>query len=374
MLNQKIWLGLLALNGVFLNAFEYQISARVGSFSRIAFNQSVINSKKGIYPTGSYVTTTGALQVDSSLLPKGIEKHKLGFGVGGEIGSLAYDSTKFLIDEADPKAGFQPANWYYMGRWEGYLMQHSQNWTREQKAQNARPYVLYNLYLDYQYKDIFGIKLGRYPSKALFFSGFNQGFELFYRWKKFRIEWFSTFGRALANEQSIRDFYASVNYKQKINYGMYNLNLIYENKYIRVVPFIWFYPKNFNAPGFEITHDTKSYWESDWRIQTTFYAWFPFYSDYLSKDYYRAALVGKKSASLFVFQRVHFRSYRFGWSVYKNFGNGSAQLGWNGSPADPFYDTKDDTPYEDAYSNFYNANSITINAFIGKSIKNRMGN
>lgn len=110
MLNQKVWLGLLALHGVFLNAFEYQISARVGSFSRIAFNQSIINSKKGIYPTGSYVTTTGALQVDSSLLPKGIENHKLGFGVGGEIGVLAYDSTKFLIDEANPKAGFQPAN------------------------------------------------------------------------------------------------------------------------------------------------------------------------------------------------------------------------------------------------------------------------
>ncbi|WP_080359436.1 outer membrane family protein, partial [Helicobacter pylori] len=59
MLNQKVWLGLLALNGVFLNAFEYQISARVGLFSRIAFNQSVNNSKKGIYPTGSYVPTTG---------------------------------------------------------------------------------------------------------------------------------------------------------------------------------------------------------------------------------------------------------------------------------------------------------------------------
>ncbi|MGL2816928.1 outer membrane family protein, partial [Helicobacter pylori] len=31
MLNQKVWLGFLALNGVFLNAFEYQVSARVGS-------------------------------------------------------------------------------------------------------------------------------------------------------------------------------------------------------------------------------------------------------------------------------------------------------------------------------------------------------
>ncbi len=51
-LNQKVWLGLLALNGVFLNAFEYQISTRVGSFSRIAFNQSVINSKKGFILQG----------------------------------------------------------------------------------------------------------------------------------------------------------------------------------------------------------------------------------------------------------------------------------------------------------------------------------
>ncbi|KAF1000448.1 outer membrane protein [Helicobacter pylori 10700] len=50
MLNQKVWLGFLALHGVFLSAFEYQISARVGSFSRIAFNQSVINSKKRDLP------------------------------------------------------------------------------------------------------------------------------------------------------------------------------------------------------------------------------------------------------------------------------------------------------------------------------------
>ncbi|PUD39021.1 hypothetical protein C2R81_06350 [Helicobacter pylori] len=83
-LNQKVWLGFLALHGVFLNAFEYQVSARVGSFSRIALNQSVINSKKGIYPTGSYVTTTGALQVDSSLLPKGIKATNWVLGWGAK--------------------------------------------------------------------------------------------------------------------------------------------------------------------------------------------------------------------------------------------------------------------------------------------------
>ncbi|AFI04034.1 hypothetical protein HCW_03775 [Helicobacter cetorum MIT 00-7128] len=352
-----------------LDAYSYKIGGKVGSFSRIALNQSVINSEKGIYPTGSYVNVVGSLEIDTNLLPKNMESHKLSLGIGGELGGMAYDSTKNLVDESNPKAGLQPANWYYMGRWEGYLMQYSKTWTREQKAKNARNYILYNAYLSYEYKDIFGIKAGRYASKAMFLSGFNQGFEVFFKWKHFKIDWFSTYGRGLANEQYIRDFYAPVNYKHKVNYGMHNINLTYENKYIKVMPFLWFYPKNFNAPGFEITNDTKSYWKSDWRIQTTFYAWFPIYSNYMAKSVYRGSLVGKNTASLFVFQKIHFRSYNLGWSVYKNFGNASANLGWNGSPVDPFYDTKDDTVYEDAYTNFYNANSITINAFMGANYR-----
>lgn len=47
---------------------------------------------------------------------------------------------------------------------------------------------------------------------------------------------------------------------------MYNLNFIYENKYIRIVFFIWFYFKNFNVFGFEIIYDIKFYWEFFWCI------------------------------------------------------------------------------------------------------------
>ncbi|WP_231630718.1 dynamin family protein [Helicobacter pylori] len=46
-LNQKVWLGFLALHGVFLSAFEYQISTRVGSFSRIASTSQSSIPKKG---------------------------------------------------------------------------------------------------------------------------------------------------------------------------------------------------------------------------------------------------------------------------------------------------------------------------------------
>ncbi|WP_411710018.1 outer membrane family protein, partial [Helicobacter heilmannii] len=37
-----------------LSAFDYKISGRVGSFSRIGFNNAPINTDKGLYPTGSY--------------------------------------------------------------------------------------------------------------------------------------------------------------------------------------------------------------------------------------------------------------------------------------------------------------------------------
>ncbi|WP_233706510.1 outer membrane family protein, partial [Helicobacter heilmannii] len=74
-----------------LSAFDYKISGRVGSFSRIGFNNAPINTDKGLYPTGSYVTTIGALEINANLLPKSVENQELEVGLGGEIGGLAYD-------------------------------------------------------------------------------------------------------------------------------------------------------------------------------------------------------------------------------------------------------------------------------------------
>lgn len=372
----KAWLLeflLVALVVAHLHAFDYHLGGKVGSFSRIGFNNAPIDSAKGLYPTGSYVTAVGALQIDANLLPKSVSDHKLSIGIGGELGGLAYDSTKTLMDTSGIDKGYQPANWYYMGRWEGYLM--DAPWTKQPYARyedsvHAKDYILYNAYLDYTYKDIFGIKLGRYKSSdALFLRGYNQGFELFFRLAHFKFEWFSTYGRGLANIQFIRDFYAPVSYAfadgRRVNYGMHAFSVTWKSKHYLLKPFIWFYPKNFNAPGLQANADFSF---SNWSVQTHVYAWFPIYSAALAKTYYRGSLIGTATASLLVRQRFDIKDYHLGWLVYKNFGNANAQLGWNGSPV-PF-DTTDDTPYEDAYTNLYNANSVTIAATAGGKFKN----
>lgn len=69
-----------------LLAFDYKFSGVAESFSKVGFNHSKLNSKEGIFPTATYVTATIKLQVDSNLLPKNIEKHRLKIGVGGILG------------------------------------------------------------------------------------------------------------------------------------------------------------------------------------------------------------------------------------------------------------------------------------------------
>ncbi|BDR27400.1 hypothetical protein HSHS1_01610 [Helicobacter suis HS1] len=202
---KNLWILLLSFSC--LLAFDYKISGRVGSFSRVGFNNSAINSNKGIYPTGSYVTTVGMLQIDVNLLPKSVSAHKLKAGIGGELGALAFDSTKTLINQSDPSAGYQPAGWYYIGRWQGYLL--NAPWAKSNYGNSlyAHNYIIYNSYISYAYKDIAGCTLGRYRSHALFLSDHNQGFECFVKKKSWRLDWFSSYGRGRSTLQYIRDFY-----------------------------------------------------------------------------------------------------------------------------------------------------------------------
>ncbi|MFC3846940.1 outer membrane family protein [Helicobacter baculiformis] len=353
-----------------LCAFDYKIGGRIGSFSRIGFNNSQINSDKGIYPTGSYVTAVGALQIDANLLPESMGAHKLSAGLGGELGGLAFDSTRTLIDQSDPNAGFQPASWYYMGRWQGYLMDAPWHKSRYGNNVNTRNYVLYSAYISYSYKNIVGFNVGRYRSRALFLSGYNQGFECFVRKGAWRLEWFSSYGRGRANLQYIRDFYAPVQYRypdgRRINYGMHAINLFWSRKSWDIQAFLWFYPKDFSAPEGQISYDTKQNLGT-WRIQNHFYLWFPIYSHALASTYWRGNLIGRFTASFLFQQNFLISNYHFGWSLYKNFGNANARIARFGTPIN--YDTKDNTPYEGRLDNLYNSNAITIVARGGGTYK-----
>ncbi len=352
-----------------VHAFDYKISGRVGSFSRLGFNHSQINSKKGIYPTGSYVTTMGALQIDLNLLPKS-SMHKLGAGLGGQLGGLVFDSTATRIDQSNPNAGFLPTGWYYVGRWQGYLMGAPWHASLYGNSVHARAYVLYNAYLAYAYKDIALCQIGRYPSRALFLNGYNQGFTCFVQRGAWRLEWFSSYGRARANLQYIRDFYAPLQYDfangRRTNYGLHALSLFWRKKSWDLQAFFWFYPKNFIAPGGQITYDTQRNLDS-WRIQNHFYLWFPLYSHALAHTYWRSSSMGRFSASLLWQQNFLISNYHFGWSLYKNFGNANARIARFGTPIN--YDTKDNTPYEGRLDNLYNSNAITIAARGGGTYK-----
>ncbi|WP_286349439.1 outer membrane family protein [Helicobacter felistomachi] len=367
---------LAALFGTFncVHALDYKISGLGGSFSRIGFNNSPINTAKGIYPTGSYVTLVASLQLGVNLLPKSVSNHKLKAAIGAELGDLAYDSTQTLTDTSGLEKGFLPANYYYMGRWEGYFMDAPWKHSRYETDMHTRDFVLHTLYLDYSYKDHFGFKLGRYRSRALFLSGYNQGIQLFLHFGDWSLQWFSSYGRARSNIQYIRDFYAPISYKfsdgQHINYGLHSLSFVYRHDYkynhITVMPFVWFYPKLYTAPGLQLDFKLA---RVNWRVHTHFYAWFPIYDSYMAHRYFRSALVGTDTASLLVYQHFDIANhYNFGWGVYKNFGNASACIGWTGLPV-PF-GTKDNTPYAKAYSNLYNANSLTAFAYVGFKVQN----
>ncbi len=357
----------LVLCGAFCmaHALDYKLSGTLGSFARIGFNNSPINTLKGIYPTGSYVTLVASLKLSVHLLPKSVSDHQLKAAIGAELGALAYDSTRTLTDTSGQEKGFLPANWFYMGRWLGYFMDAPWKDSRYETAMRVRDFVLHTLYLGYSYKDHFGFKIGRYRSRALFLSGYNQGIQLFLHFGTWSLQWFSSYGRARSNLQFIRDFYAPISYQfpssQHIDYGLHALSFIYKHKHLTLMPFVWFYPKLYTAPGFQFDFDFAYV---NWKIHTHLYAWFPLYSTYMAHRYFRGALVGRNTASFLLYQHFDIDNhYNFGWGVYKNFGNASACIGWSGSPI-PF-DTKDNTPYENAYSNLYNANSVTGFAYVG---------
>ncbi|WP_176485781.1 outer membrane family protein [Helicobacter suis] len=365
---RNLWILLLSFSC--LLAFDYKISGRVGSFSRVGFNNSAINSNKGIYPTGSYVTTVGMLQIDVNLLPKSVSAHKLKAGIGGELGALAFDSTKTLINQSDPSAGYQPAGWYYIGRWQGYLL--NAPWAKSNYGNSlyAHNYIIYNAYISYAYKDIAGCTLGRYRSHALFLSDHNQGFECFVKKKSWRLDWFSSYGRGRSTLQYIRDFYAPVQYKfadgKRFNYGMHAATLSWKNKSWDIKTFLWFYPKNYSAPGGQISYDTKQSLKT-WRIENHFYFWFPIYTKELASTYWRSSSIQHFTASILFQQNFLIHKYHFGWSVYKNFGNSNAMFARFGTPIN--YDTKDNTPYDSRLDNLYNANALTLVARGGGAYK-----
>ncbi|PAF52882.1 hypothetical protein BKH44_00875 [Helicobacter sp. 13S00477-4] len=312
------------------------MTGKAESFTKYGFNHTPINSTEGKYPTESFTTMVGSLQIDMNLLPKTLTEHKLNAGIGGLIGGLAYDSTRNLIDQATGQK-FGSVIYNYAGYWAHYDGNASWSSTNTGMAANTRNYVIYNAYLDYDYNGVFGIKGGRYESSADFSSGYTQGFELYAKFSDLKLWWFSSYGRGFAYDEWVYDFYAPKTYTTSsgkiINLGIHAFKATYYHNGITAAPFIYFSPKTYTSPGIEIGYDTNPNFNGiGFRSQTTFIGLFSFFDKRVQDVYRYGNPTGKNGQTIMLKQRFDIDNYNVGGGIYINFKNANAQVGTYGNP------------------------------------------
>lgn len=333
MKNRSLALAALAfLGSVSLESFDYKVSGRAESFSKVGFNNTSINSAKGKYPTESFVTMVGALQINMNLLNS--QDQNLSAGLGGMIGGIAYDSTRNLADETTGKKNGSVA-YNYIGYWGRYYG--DAPWSGDTGfSDNTRNYVLYDAYLDYDYRGMFGIKAGRYESEAEFHSSYTQGFQTYVKFSDFKLWWFSSYGRAFAYDQWLYDFYAPKVKDSKgksVNYGIHAFQASYSHEGLLISPFVYFSPETVVAPSIKVQYDTRPDFKGvGFRSKTTLYGLFPIIDDNLIGTYRYGNLVAKTAQTLIIKQHFDLDNYNIGGGIYINFGNANAHFGTYGNP------------------------------------------
>ncbi|PAF42724.1 hypothetical protein BKH45_03260 [Helicobacter sp. 11S03491-1] len=322
-----------------LHAFDYKVSGKAESFSKFGFNNTPINSIKGKYPTESFVTMVGALQIDMNLLPQSLTSQTLKTGIGGLVGGLAFDSGRNLIDHATGAPFGSPIfNYFgYYAQYEGNAPWQTPNYNIGM-SKNSRDYVIYNAYLDYDYAGIFGIKGGRYESGADFYSGFTQGFEVYTKFSEFKLWWFSSYGRAFAYDEWLYDFYAPKTYTtpkgKTINLGIHAFKATWAHHGVTIAPFIYFSPKTYTAPSIEVGYDSNPEFDGKegFRSQTTVIALFVSHDKRVRNVNRYGNPAGTGGQTLLIKQRFDIDNYNIGGGIYKNFGNANAEVGTYGNP------------------------------------------
>ncbi|WP_267892755.1 outer membrane family protein [Helicobacter ailurogastricus] len=378
-----------------LKAFDFKFTGRLDNFSKIGFNHSKINTQYGIFPTESFVDIVGFAQVKVGLLPKHTTDHKLSFSLGGAMAGVPYDSTKYLTDQDGQVYGSVVHN--FIGGWHGYFF--NKYLTQASGAYHARPYVLDTAFLQYDYKNKFGFKIGRYEANIDFMSGSNQGFEFYYRpIKNLKLWWWSSYGRGLAFNSWIYQFYASTAYekpnKQMINYGWHGITATYDYKKLSAQAFFYFSPKTYNAPGFKLIYDTNKNFELvGFRSQTLLMVTVPIYDsgwyNPLTKTYsiwdsaQHGALVGKYGVTLNIRQAFWWNRLAIILGLYNTFGNSDAFLGSHTMPMGNNtsyvnnyvsssiigFDFWDNTAYDGLADATTNANTTTVYGSVGSIYK-----
>ncbi|TSA83785.1 outer membrane family protein [Helicobacter mehlei] len=390
-----------------LHALDYKLSGELDLFSKVGFNNAPLNSKLGIYPTESFASVVGNVYFNVGLLPKHVADHTLRFGIGGEVGGVIYDGTKLRVDHGHDDQRYGSVIYNFIGGWHGYFFNQyfspTYDGVGKSGALHARPYVLDNAYLDYNYKDVFGFKLGRYTANIDLMSGSNQGWELYYRpTKNFKLWWWSSYGRGLAFNSWIYEFYAVVPYLKPggnpannsswINYGWHGASATYDYKNLSTEFYYYFSPKTYNAPGIKLSYDTnKNFRQVGFRSQSLIMLTVPiYYSGWYDPktglySIWDAAshgsAVGKYGVTLNLRQIFRWNKFTYIIGLYNTFGNSDAYLGSHTMPMgnnssyvnDIYgmvaYDFWDNSVYDGIADAATNANTTTIYGSVGSVYK-----
>ncbi|WP_233704181.1 outer membrane family protein [Helicobacter bizzozeronii] len=335
-------------------AFDYKLSGKAEQTSWIGFNQHQIDSSKGIYPTQQYATISGYLDLSFSLLPEKSD-HSLKGAIAGMVGGVLYDSTRHYKDGS---VLYKIYGYYdgYLGGASNILSTDSIAVQNAKKRAVAHTYIFSDAYLDYQYKNVFGVKAGRYNSTMPYRSGKTQGFEVFGQYKHARLVWFSSWGRAIVGGGFLIDWYAprtSYNgdytknskggwdpHGKKLSYGTHAVRLIYNRHKLLTEFFYYFSPKAFNAPGFQVGWDTNpNFSGKGFRSHTHLIAFFPMYYPWMlvgkdGKPIYRYDNPATPNGqSLIIRQRFDYNNFYLIGAFYKNFKNTNAYVGNMGNPS-----------------------------------------
>ncbi|PAF42545.1 outer membrane family protein [Helicobacter sp. 11S03491-1] len=326
-----LFISTLMINGAY--SFDYKVSGSAINFSKFGFNNSRVDVNKGEYPTESFVNLTGTLQVDAKL--------GSGFsaGLGGAIGGQVYDSTKFVKDTNGNLVTPYGLGYEYMGEWNGWFPNYYTNAT----SRNAKNYVIYNAYIDYQYEDIFHIIVGRYKSDMDWFYQYTEGAKATLKLGDFKFYAFTSWGRGIADGQWLYNFY-----REKY-YGVHALGVTYNHNGISAEPFVWFSPQTFSAPGVKLIYDTNPNFQgSGFRSKTTFIGMYVYqaqnnkygryaparyntWDPYLDGGKWRG-LQGPGGATILIKQQFDINNYNAGGGVYINIGNPNQNIGTFGNP------------------------------------------
>ena len=338
---------LLALLGTSGHAVEFQVTGSLDAFSKVGFNNQKINKAENIYPTESFMSVIGMLEVNADFFSQDQKDggQKLTGSVGAAVGGPILDSTRLL------EGGSQMDN--YIGS----------------------QFVLYNAHLNYTTtKDdhSLNVKIGRYASSAQFYSGYTQGFEATYAYKGFKAWWFSSFGRgSVGGGQWLFDFgnKPANSPTGALNHGVHAFKPSYtfENG-LYVSPFVYFSPEFYVAPMLELGFDSNPAFKGEgFRSTTKVIVMAPFHNKPVQNDYRYQDKAGAGGQTLSIKQQFDVNNYNFGLGLYKNFGHANAFVGTYGNAAIGGWDFWTGSVYDlaGALSNVVTKDATTGYVFAG---------